>query len=291
MYSVDPNRSCAQTLNAPSSCPGSQTFQLLASGHMSHSSCGFTSAAIRKPFTHSPVLPHSASSLHTHTHTHYRCLSSWPWMHSPSMSQSWILILSRCLTRDIDTPLDTQKQTCTYKQVMVVPQTLWSFQQRSGAPQLSKCQLVLWSHSERHTPHPGSQAMSPTYQLMQLDLHKHSDSLAHSHSIQLLHHRHTGSNPGPIPGLTLRYTHTQLHTKQGVPHPRNELGMEFRQKTGQAALIKYRAWPEKNTDQRGLQVTHPFYPFIPLFCHTYFSSKPPSSFPFPILVSTLNIPQ
>jgi len=75
--------------------------------------------------------------------------------------------------------------------------------------------------------------------------HTHS----HTHTLVDARHTYTGSDPAPTPGLTLRSTHTQLYPELRVPHPRNDLGREFKQKTGQTALIKHRAWPEKNTDQ------------------------------------------
>lgn len=71
--------------------------------------------------------------------------------------------------------------------------------------------------------------------------------------------------------------HGQIHTQYRDSLPRK---MEFNEETGQTALIRHQAWPEKHTD-------HPFFTrdwplFIPLSIFPWlFLTQPPQSLPFP----------
>jgi len=83
---------------------------------------------------------------------------------------------------------------------------------------------------------------------------RHPPEFTHAvaHPLQLLPSWARGPlSPGPHPGAALRapdpHTHTHLHTRALLPG--KESAVEFNERTGHAALTRYRTWPAKSSNQ------------------------------------------
>lgn len=67
---------------------------------------------------------------------------------------------------------------------------------------------------------------------------------------------------------------THMHTICGVPHPGEELEMEFNEKTGQTVVTEHWASPDMGTDQPLAKMKPDSYSFIHAFPQANYSQMP-----------------
>ena len=129
----------------------------------------------------------------------------------------------------------TQVHTCMYSSSVAGQDSPGPF-----SSQLTYC-LTL-----RSPQHCSSLPISSTQQLVQPDRHQRS----HLHAPWSCWHHgltdHLTNSLTQVLALRLPYTH--IHTEWGVPHPGEDLEMEFNEKTGENTLIGCQEWPDKHTD-------------------------------------------
>lgn len=101
--------------------------------------------------------------------------------------------------------------------------------------------------------------------------------LTNPHPLQLLTPQ-TGAPAVPLQSLA---SQTSTHTEENPALRKRE--MEFNEKRGQTVLIKYRAWPDKPTDQSPVYIWLPPFSPLPLCFPKIFPPQTTCFSPFPCL--------